>query len=232
MTAGRLVGVGVGPGDPLLLTLRAVAAIEGTRRVAYLAAEGQPSLARAVVQAHLTPLHAEMPFEAPMREDAGALAAFYDGVAATLARCLDDGDDVALLCLGDPLLYGTFVYVLDRLRDRYAVEIVPGITSAAAAAARTARVLARRKDGFAILPAMMDEARLRAALEAADAGAILKVGGRVRRLQALLADLGRLDDALLVAWVGWPEEKIMPFKDWAEAEAPYFSLVLLGERPA
>ena len=224
--SGRLIGVGVGPGDPKLLTLRAVEAIASTRTVAYLAAEGAASLARAIAAAHLRPDHDELCFAVPMRSEPGVVAGVYDAMAARLAERLATGEDVAVLCLGDPLLYGTFIYLLDRLRAEHAYEVVPGITSASAAAARTGRVLARQTDGFAILPALLPDAALLPALRAADGAAILKVGARVARLKRLLAAAGRLDEALLVAWVGWPEETIVPFKDWTGESAPYFSLIL------
>lgn len=229
---GRLIGVGVGPGDPGLLTLAAVAAIEAAPVVAYLSAEGEASLARAIVAAHLRPQHEERLLEAPMRAEPEIVAAFYDRAAAGIARDLEAGRDVALLCLGDPLLYGSFVYILDRLRDRFAFAVVPGIMSFGAAAARLGRVLARRRDSYTILSSLLPEDRLEALIAASDAVAILKVGRRLPRLKAILARQGLLETAVLVAWVGWPEERIVPLADWPEAEAaPYFALVLAGPRP-
>lgn len=232
MTSGRLIGVGVGPGDPGLLTLKAVASIEASPVVAYLSAEGASSLARTIVAAHLRVDHVEIPLAAPMRLEPAVVAGFYDRAAATLAAELEAGRDVALLCLGDPLLYGSFVYLLDRLRHRFAFEVVPGIMSFAAAASRLGRVLARRRDSFAILSSLLPEDRLEALIGAADQVAILKVGRRLPLLKAILERQGRLADAVLVAWVGWPEERIVPVADWpADEEPPYFALVLAG-RPA
>jgi len=232
MAAGRLIGVGVGPGDPGLLTLNAVAAIAAAPVVAYLSAEGEPSLARAIVEAHLRPGHAERRLEAPIGAAPGIVAGFYDRAAASLAGELEDGRDVALLCLGDPLLYGSFVYILDRLRDRFAFEVVPGIMSFGAAASRLGRVLARRRDSFAILSSLLAEDRLEALIRASDAMAILKVGKRLPIIKAMLARHGLLETAMLAAWVGWPEERVMPVTDWPDdEEAPYFALVLAGPRP-
>jgi precorrin-2 C(20)-methyltransferase len=232
MISGKLIGVGVGPGDPGLLTLKAVAAIEGSPVIAYLSAEGEASLARTIVAAHLRADHTEIPLAAPMRLEPEIVAAFYDQSADTLAAELDAGRDVALLCLGDPLLYGSFAYVLDRLRHRFAFEVVPGIMSFAAAASKLGRVLARRRDSFAILSSLLPEERLEALIAAADQVAILKVGRRLPMLRAILERQGRLADAMLVAWVGWPEERIVPVADWpADEEPPYFALVLAG-RPA
>ena len=232
MKSGRLIGVGVGPGDPGLLTLKAVAAIEASPVVAYLSAEGASSLARTIVRAHLREDHVEILLEAPMRLEPSIIAGFYNRAARTLAAELDKGRDVALLCLGDPLLYGSFVYLLDRLRHRFAFEVVPGIMSFAAAASRLGRVLARRRDSFAILSSLLPEDRLEALIAAADQVAILKVGARLPLLRTILERQGRLAQAVLVAWVGWPEERIVPVADWpAHEEPPYFALVLAG-RPA
>lgn len=232
MTSGKLIGVGVGPGDPGLLTLKAVAAIDASPVIAYLSAEGAASLARGIVAAHLRTDHRELLLEAPMRLEQEVVAAFYDRSAEALATELEAGRDVALLCLGDPLLYGSFVYLLDRLRHRFAFEVVPGIMSFAAAASRLGRVLARRRDSFVILSSLLPEERLEALIAAADAVAILKVGRRLPMLKAILERQGRHADAVLVAWVGWPEERIVRVVDWpADEEPPYFALVLAG-RPA
>ena len=230
--SGRLIGVGVGPGDPGLLTLQAVAAIEAAPVVAYLSAEGAASLARTIVAAHLGPQHEERLLEAPMRAEPEIVSAFYDAAAAGIAHDLEAGRDVALLCLGDPLLYGSFVYILDRLRDRFAFSVVPGIMSFGAAASRLGRVLARRRDSYTILSSLLPEDRLEALIKASDAVTILKVGKRLPLLKAILARQGLLETAVLVAWVGWPEERIVPLTDWPEGEeAPYFALVLAGPKP-
>lgn len=230
--AGRLIGVGVGPGDPGLLTLNAVSAIRRAPVVAYLSAEGAASLARTIAAQHLGPAHQERLLEAPMRAEPEIVRGFYDAAARTLAGDLEAGRDVALLCLGDPLLYGSFVYLLDRLRQRFAFEVVPGIMSFGAAAARLGRVLARRRDSFAILSSLLPEPRLEALIAASDAVCILKVGQRLPRLKTILARHGLLETAMLIAWVGWPEERVMPVEDWPrDEEAPYFALVLAGPRP-
>jgi precorrin-2/cobalt-factor-2 C20-methyltransferase len=232
MTAGRLIGVGVGPGDPGLLTLNAVAAIQAAPIVAYLSAEGAASLARTIVQAHLHKDHEERLLEAPMRAEPEIVAAFYDEAAAAIARDLEAGRDVALLCLGDPLLYGSFVYILDRLRQRFAFKVIPGIMSFGAAASRLGRVLARRRDSYTILSSLLPEDRLEALIAASDAVTILKVGKRLPRLKAILARHALLETAMLVTWVGWPEERVVPVADWPDGEeAPYFSLILAGPRP-
>ncbi|MEO1018500.1 MAG: SAM-dependent methyltransferase, partial [Pseudomonadota bacterium] len=139
MSAGRLVGIGVGPGDPDLLTLKAINALQSIDLLAYLSSVGSESMARAVVGDHLPAGLAELGLEAPMREGTEARASFYEDFAARLRPELDQGKTVGVLCLGDPMFYGSFIYLLDRLRHAYSFDIIPGITSVSAAAARTGR---------------------------------------------------------------------------------------------
>jgi len=231
--SGRLVGIGVGPGDPELLTLKAVRRLGEADVVVTLAAAGRPSRARGVAAAHLSGRARELHVPLAMGPDRGAVNASYDRLAAAIGDELAAGAVVAVLCEGDPLLFGTFVHLLHRVGDDATVEVVPGIHSALAAAAAERWPLAVGAEGVAVLPATMGPARLHAALAVVRSAAILKLGPRVAEVRRLLDELGLLAGARLVVELGGAEERRLPLAAWGEPRAPYFSLVLtrgLGAR--
>ena len=224
--SGRLVGIGVGPGDPELLTLKAVRRLGEADVVVALAAADRPSRARAVVAAYLPATVRELRVPLEMGPDRTSANASYDRLAVTVGAELAAGATVAVLCEGDPLLFGTFIYLLRRLPDDAPVEVVPGIPSAIAAAAAERWPLTTGGEGFAVLPATMGPARLHAALAVVRSAAILKTGKRFHEVRDLLDRLGLLRDARLVVELGSPNERRLPLADWDEERAPYFSLIL------
>mgnify|MGYP006272161437 FL=1 len=230
---GRLAGIGVGPGDPELLTLKAVRRLAEADVVVTLAAADRPSRARAIAAAHLPPHARELHVPLAMGPDRGRVEAAYDRLAAAVREELAAGATVAVLCEGDPLLFGTFVHLLHRLPADAAVDVVPGIPSALAAAAVERWPITVGAEGFAVLPATMGAAALHAALAQVRSAALLKIGKRVGEIRALLAGLDLLADARLVVELDGAGERRLPLADWAEDAAPYFSLILtrgLGAR--
>lgn len=224
--SGRVVGIGVGPGDPELLTLKAVRRLGEADVVVALAAADRPSRARAIAAAHLPTTVRELRVPLEMGPDRSSANASYDRLAATVREELAAGAKVAVLCEGDPLLFGTFIYLLHRLPDHADVEVVPGIPSAIAAAAAERWPITVGGEGFAVLPATMGAARLHAALAVVRSAAILKTGKRFKEVRDLLDRLGLLAEARLVVELGSPNERRLPLAAWDEARAPYFSLIL------
>lgn len=167
-----------------------------------------------------------------MQVDRGPAQAAYDKAAAEIGAALDLGQDVAFLCEGDPLFYGSFMYVLARLAADHRVEVVPGITSVSAAAAALGRPLVARNASLSVLPGPLEDAALRAAITAAGAVAILKVGRHMARLKALVSDMGLAERAFYVERATLPEGRAMPLAE-APDEAPYFSMILIlkGDDP-
>ncbi|HEX2017581.1 MAG TPA: SAM-dependent methyltransferase, partial [Aurantimonas sp.] len=151
--SGTLYGLSVGPGDPELLTLKALRILQASPVVAYPAPDHGASFARSIVAAHLAPHQDEVPIVVPMRVERFPAASVYDQAASVIAAHLAAGRDVAVLCEGDALFYGSFMYIFERLADRFPAEIVPGVTSVSAAAARLKRPLAARNDVLTVLPA-------------------------------------------------------------------------------
>jgi precorrin-2/cobalt-factor-2 C20-methyltransferase len=224
---GTLYGLGVGPGDPELITLKAARILAQVPVVAFPRTPDGDSMARRIA-AGLIPETAELlPLVLPMRTDRAPGRAAYIAAATALTVHLDAGRNVAVLCEGDPFLYGSFMYFYDRLVDRYPVEVVSGVSSLTAAAAALGRPLAARNDILAVIPATVDIARLRTQIAAAEAVAILKVGRHFDKVRAVLRELHLIDQAFLVTAASCTEESVVPLAELPDGPQPYFSIILL-----
>lgn len=221
---GRLIGIGVGPGDPELLTLKGLRLLCAAAVVAYPAPERGDSFARAIVAQWLNRGQREIAIRFPMRPGPPP-AEIYGDAAAAIAAELDAGRDVALLCQGDPMFYGSFIGVFARLAHRYPVEIVPGVSSLTAGAAAARVPLATGDEALAVIPATLAEAVLERRLAAADAAVIVKLGRHLGKVQRVLDRLGRLAGALYVEHASLPDQMVAALADIREA--PYFSMVLV-----
>jgi precorrin-2/cobalt-factor-2 C20-methyltransferase len=227
--SGRLYGIGVGPGDPELLTLKALRLLRGAAVVAYPAPEHGDSFARAIVAQWLDREQREIAIRFPMRPGPPP-AEVYDQASQAVAAELDAGSDVALLCQGDPLFYGSFIGILSRLGDRYSAEIVPGVSSLTACAAAAGLPLVTRDESLTVIPATLAKAELVSRLAAAEIAAIVKLGRHLLKVKRVLRQLGRLSDAVYVERASLPEQRVRPFVEIDEA--PYFSVVLVGRTAA
>ncbi|SMY06497.1 precorrin-2 C(20)-methyltransferase [Flavimaricola marinus] len=224
--SGVLYGVGLGPGAPDLLTLRAARLVEGARVIAYPTLAGGASFARSIV-ADLIPDGAEeIVMDVPMTVERAPAQAAYDAGAARISEFLAGGRDVVCLCEGDPFFYGSFMYLFARLSGAFEVQVVPGVTSVTACAARAGLPLVARNERLTVLPGPLPEPELRARIEGAEALAIMKVGRHLPKIRALIADLGLLDRAVYVERVSLPDEVVCPLAE-APERAPYFSMILL-----
>ncbi|MGH6900416.1 MAG: precorrin-2 C(20)-methyltransferase [Geminicoccaceae bacterium] len=233
MIVGRLFGVGVGPGDPELLTLKAVRVLQESPVVAYVSAGGRPSIARQIAAPHLAPGRAELNLALPMQPVPELAQAAYDEGASRIGTELEQGRDVAVLCEGDPFMYGSFAQLFDRLGERYPTEVVPGVVSFTAAAAAARRPLVSRDQAMVVLPATLPRDALVSQLGRADAAAILKLGRHLAKVREVLVELGLLERALYVEHASGARERVVRLVDLAADEAPYFSLLLLpGGRPS
>ncbi len=223
---GKMIGVGLGPGDPDLVTVKAARAIGAAKIIAYPALPGAESFARQIAAPNIGEEVREIIIEVPITTERGPAQAAYDVGAAQLAEALDAGTDVVVLCEGDPFFYGSFMYLHARLHKKYVVEVIPGITSVAAASAALAVPLVARNDILATLPAPLDSADLRTRMELTDSFAVMKLGRHLGRIRALLDDLGLADNARYIERATLPEQRILPLAR-APDPAPYFSMILV-----
>jgi precorrin-2 C20-methyltransferase / precorrin-3B C17-methyltransferase len=237
MIPGRLFGVGLGPGDPELITLKALRTIRQAQVVAYPMAKRGQSNARCIVSSELTIEQIELPMIYPITteptdqsgEYEAIIAEFYDEMAEQIAAHLSIGRDVAVLCEGDPFLYGSFMYLHDRLAHRFPTEVIPGIPSVMAAAARLATPLVRRDSELTLLPATLSEDMLAARLNVYDAFAIMKLGRNFSKVKNALSRAGVLDKALYIERATMSQERIAKLNDVDPASVPYFSLILVPD---
>ncbi|AML51240.1 precorrin-2 C(20)-methyltransferase [Falsihalocynthiibacter arcticus] len=223
---GKLYGVGLGPGDPDLMTLRSVKLIAAAEVVAYPALAGGASFARSIAAEHIPATAHEIVMDVPMTVERGPAQAAYDAGAAKIAAQLEQGRDVVVLCEGDPFFYGSFMYLFARLSNRFECEVVPGVTSVTACAARARMPLAARNERVTILPGPLPEAELRLRIEGAESVAIMKVGRHLAKIRNVISDLGLLAQATYIERASLPQEVVVPLKD-APENAPYFSMILL-----
>ena len=226
MAVGRIFGLGVGPGDPELITLKALRLLRAAAVVAYPAPETGDSFARAIVAAHLRNGQREIALRFPMRPGPPP-AALYDEMADMLAAELDRGADIAVLCQGDPLFYGSFAGLLARLAPRYPVTIVPGVSSLTAAGAVSGAALVQRDEVLTVIPATLPEDVLAARLAAAERAAIVKIGRHFAKLRRVLDRLGLVDAAVYVEHATLPNQRIAPLAALDADAVPYFALVLV-----
>jgi len=242
MSAGILYGVGLGPGDPELVTVKAARLVYEAKVVAYFAKAGRESHARRIARPYLRadceelllayPMTTERPFHKP--EYVEALRGFYEESAERLARVLEEGRDVALLCEGDPMFYGSFMHIFERLRTRFQVEICAGVSGMSGCFAAAKQPMTWGDDVLSVVPATLEEHALERRLAGADAAVVMKLGGNFPKLRRVLLRLRLTDRAVYVERGTMEGQKILPFAEKSDDAAPYFAIVLVpgrGRRP-
>ncbi|GAA4676421.1 precorrin-2 C(20)-methyltransferase [Streptomyces chumphonensis] len=237
-TRGRLYGVGLGPGDPALMTVRAVRVIAEADVIAYHSARHGRSIARSIAAEHLRPDHIEEALVYPVTTETtdhpggyrGAIDEFYEQAAARLAAHLDAGRTVAVLAEGDPLFYGSYMHMHKRLADRYPTEVIPGVTSVSGAAARLGTPLAEAEEVLTILPGTLPEEELTARLAGTDAAVVMKLGRTFPTVRRAFERSGRLPEAHFVERATMAGERTAALADVDADSVPYFSLAVLPSR--
>lgn len=228
--AGTLYGVGVGPGDPELLTLKSLRILTTVPVLAWPAPEEGPSLAREIVADHLPGTQREIAIRMPLLPARFPAENVYDKAALEIGEVLDAGDDVAVICEGDPFFYGSFMYLFGRLSGSHAVEVVPGVSSLTACAAALGSPLSAKNDVLSVIPGPLDADTMAQRLAEADAAAIIKVGRHLEKIRGVLAQIGLSDNARYIERATMAAQRIVPLADVGDGDAPYFSMILVHKR--
>ena len=243
---GTLYGVGMGPGDPDLLTLKALRVLERAPVLVHFCKKGRRGNARTIADSVLRgPLcdpAREMPLAYPYTterapddvEYVAALSGFYEDAAGRLADHLGAGRDVAILSEGDPFFYGSFMHLWRRLKGRFPVEVIPGVTGMSGCWTRAGTPITWGDDVLTVLPATLPREKLAARLAEADAAVIMKLGRHLPKVRAALGEAGLLSRAVYVERGTMAGEAILPLAEKPDDAAPYFSMVLVpgeGRRP-
>ncbi|WP_371921131.1 MULTISPECIES: precorrin-2 C(20)-methyltransferase [unclassified Pseudomonas] len=241
---GRLLGLGVGPGDPELITLKALRLLQSAPVVAYFVAKakhhaGQGGNAFGIIEQHLGQAQERLPLVYPVTTEKleppltyeTVISDFYDTAAEQVARHLDAGRDVAVICEGDPFFYGSYMYLHDRLAERYPSEVVPGVCSMLGSAAVLGVPLVYRNQSLSVLSGVLPEDELKQRLASADAAVVMKLGRNFDKVRRVLRALGRDDGAHYVERATMREQRIVPLDEVDPMASPYFSMVVIpGQR--
>jgi precorrin-2/cobalt-factor-2 C20-methyltransferase len=236
LSKGRLIGVGTGPGDPELLTLKAARALSEADVVAYFAKRGNNSNARAIVEARFKPGVVELPLLYPVTTEIdkdhddyrSQIADFYEQSAESVAAHLDRGLTVAVLSEGDPLFYGSYMHLHVRLAHRFPTEVIPGITAMSGCWSTTGLPIVQGDDVLSVLPGTMSEFELTRRLADTDAAVIMKVGRNLPKIRRALEAAGKLAKAVYVERGTMAGGSSMRLAEKTDDKAPYFAIVLVA----
>lgn len=234
-SSGRLFGLGVGPGDPELITVKALRLLREAPVVAYFVAKGKKSNAFGIIENYLRPEQATVPLVYPVTTEKlepplcyeSIIADFYDTAAVELARHLDAGRDVAVICEGDPFFYGSYMYLHDRMAARYDTTVVPGVCSMLGGAAVLGAPLVYRNQSLSVLSGVLSAAELKQRLSVADAAVIMKLGRNFDKVRGVLAELNLAERALYVERATMQNQSIVPLDAVDPMASPYFSLIVV-----
>ena len=240
--AGKVFGVGLGPGDPELMSVRADRLLRNAKHVAYFRKAGRTGQARRILNGMLRadvteiameyPVTTEVPLTDPRYND--ILSAFYQDCVARLKAILDAGEDVVIVSEGDPFFYGSFMHLHARLTDRYQVEVVPAITGMSAAWSATCAPITWGDDVLSVLMATLPEDILVEHMRRADALVIMKIGRNIDTVRRALRRADRFDAAWLVEYAAMPQQNVQKLSEASDRVTPYFSIIVVhgnGRRP-
>ncbi|MEP3640120.1 MAG: precorrin-2 C(20)-methyltransferase [Paracoccaceae bacterium] len=242
MSTGTIHGVGLGPGDADLMSVRADRLLREAKHVAFFRKAGRSGQARRIVDGMLRddvvefameyPVTTEIPLSDPRYNE--ILSAFYAECTAHLRRLADAGENVVVLCEGDPFFYGSFMHLYTRLRDDVMVTVVPATTGMSAAWTATGQPITWGDDVLTVLMGTLPSDELVVRMTSTDALVVMKIGQNIEKIRTALKDAGKYDDAWLVEFASMPNQTVQKLADAPDKLTPYFSIIVVhgqGRRP-
>ncbi|GAB3372742.1 precorrin-2 C(20)-methyltransferase [Azotobacter armeniacus] len=240
---GRLYGLGVGPGDPELITLKALRLLRAAPVVGYFVAKakarkGLGGNAFGIIEEHLHESQLRMPLVYPVTTERlepplsyeTVISDFYDTAAVQIAEHLDAGRDVAVICEGDPFFYGSYMYLHDRLAERYEAEVIPGVCSMLGGVSALGVPLVYRNQSLMVLSGVLPEEELKRRLGDAEAAVVMKLGRNFDKVRRVLDELGLAKRALYIERATMANQRIVPLDEVEPMASPYFSLIVVPGR--
>jgi precorrin-2/cobalt-factor-2 C20-methyltransferase len=223
----KIWGLGIGPGDPDLITLKAHKILQLVDVIAYPELVDGESLVRAIAAPHISGVQEEIVISTPMVVERYPAQNVYDKAALTIGAAVDAGKSVAILCEGDPFFYGSFMYLFARLSEKYPVQVVPGVMSLSACSAELGLPLAARNDVVSVIPGPLDEKVLETQLLATNVAAIIKVGRHLGKIKRVLQKIGATENAHYIERATMKNQRIQPLSHVDDDSAPYFSMIIV-----
>lgn len=233
---GTLYGVGLGSGDPELMTLKAVRILQNIRYISYFSKGGKTGHARSIMAEYITDKHEEIPLVYPVTTEypvddqryESLIGNFYEQAAQKIAKRLRSGEDVAVLCVGDPFFYGSFMHLYRRLVDKFPCEVVAGVPAMAGCWSAAGVPITWGDDVLTVLPATLPEEELLAKLKQTDAAVIMKLGKGFAKARRAIEQAGMLERATYIEYGTMQGQKILRLQDKTDDKAPYFSLIIIA----
>lgn len=242
MSTGILYGVGLGPGDPDLMSVRADRLLRSARHVAFFRKAGRSGQARRIVEGMLHDEAVEFPMEYPVTteipvSDPGynaALSAFYTDCVDHLRTLIQRGEDVVVLCEGDPFFFGSFMHIYTRLKDVVPVEVIPAITGMSGAWTATGQPVTWGDDILTVLMGTLPEDTLVDQMSQSDAIVVMKIGRHIEKVKSALKQAGKFEAAWLIEFASMPNQTVQKLSEAGDKITPYFSIIVVhgqGRRP-
>tara|TARA_B100000780_G_C21068449_1_gene429772 strand:+ start:424 stop:1152 length:729 start_codon:yes stop_codon:yes gene_type:complete len=242
MTAGTIYGVGLGPGDLDLLSVKSDRLVRNAKHVAFFRKAGRKGQARQIAEPILLkdaiefameyPVTTEIPVGDPRYNE--ILSAFYEDCAVHLRVLAQSGEDVVVLCEGDPFFYGSFMHMYERLKNDVHVDVVPAITGMSGAWTATGHPITWGDDVLTVLMGTLPEDELSRRMADTDALVVMKIGRNIDKVRAALRTAGKFDHAWLVEFATMPNQTVSKLSDAGDKVTPYFSIIVVhghGRRP-
>lgn len=238
--SGTIYGLGLGPGDPDLMSVKADRLLRGARHVAFFRKKGRAGQARRIVDGMIPEGAVEHPMEYPVTTEIPlsdpryneVLSAFYTECTQRLTALAEAGEDVVVLCEGDPFFYGSFMHLHSRLQ--VPVEVVPATTGMSAAWTATGMPITWGDDVLTVLMGTLSEDDLARHMERTDALVVMKIGRNFDKVRRALTRAGKAEAAWIVEFAAMPQQSVRRLAEVCEGVTPYFSIVVVhgqGRRP-